>query len=35
MDRGENRSKKKDKFKKKKGNPYKAGGKWRAKKEAK
>jgi len=31
MDRGEGRKKKKDKFKKKKENPYKKGGKFRTK----
>jgi len=29
MDRGERRNKTKEKFKKKKGNPYKKGGKFR------
>ena len=33
MDRGENRNKKKKKFKDKKGNPYKKGGRFRTKKE--
>jgi hypothetical protein len=31
MDRGESRRKKKSKFKDKKGNPYKKGGKFRTK----